>query len=409
MRRCLSAWVVNGYTLAFAALLLSAGALSDRVGAKSGYLIGLGIFALGSAACSAAGTMGMLIGARVVQGIGAAWLMPCSLALITHSFPDRHARRRALAVWGGASGIGLASGPILGGVLTSAFSWRAIFLVNVPVALIAAALLVRHVAETERHHHRLDAAGQLLAVASLSALTAGFIVAGQDGWLAGRTLGLLIAGMATALAFIVAERAVPHPMVDPVLFERRSFSLSIGVAVIFTFCLYGGLFCLALDLHDAHGLDPFDTGLAMLPITVVTGATAFLTGRTVGRFGEWPVMAAGFAAGVLAAVLVALNQALGPVWLLALSSVPLGLTAMAMPAMTATAMAGAPSHRIGLASGVLNAARQTGGAFGVAVLGALLRVTGGLELHAVFIAVAAAYAIAFALAIAGRAAAASIN
>jgi DHA2 family methylenomycin A resistance protein-like MFS transporter len=179
--------------------------------------------------------------------------------------------------------------------------------------------------------------------------------------------------------------------------------------VIFNFCLYGGLFCLALDLHGAHGLDPFNTGLAMLPITVVTGATAFLTGRTVGRFGEWPVMAAGFAAGVVAAVLVALNPAHGPVWLLALSSVPLGLTAMAMPAMTATAMAGAPSHRIGLASGVLNAARQTGGAFGVAVLGALLRVTGGLELHAVFIAVAAAYAIAFALAIAGRATAASTN
>ena len=263
-------WIVNGYTLAFAALLLSAGALADRVGTRGGYLIGLAIFGLGSAVCCVAESLPTLIAARVVQGAGAAWLMPCSLALITHSFPEGQARRRALAIWGGASGVGLASGPILGGVLTSAISWRAIFLVNVPVAIVAAWLLVRHVSETRRHRHPLDLAGQSLAVIALSLLTAGLIVAGQHGWLSGITLVLLVVGFTATVAFTLVERTVNHPMVDPALFQRRTFSLSVGIGVIFNFTLYGGLFCLALDLHDVHGLNPFQTGLAMLPVTLVT-------------------------------------------------------------------------------------------------------------------------------------------
>src|SRR3954452_12757885 len=162
-------WIVNGDTLAFAALLLSAGALADRIGSRIGFLIGLAIFGLASAACAAATSLTMLIAARVVQGAGAAWLMPCSLALIAHGFPDIHDRRRALAVWGGASGIGLAAGPVLGGVLTATVGWRAIFLVNVPTAAAAAALLVRHVNETQRHPRALDLPGQILAVATLAA------------------------------------------------------------------------------------------------------------------------------------------------------------------------------------------------------------------------------------------------
>jgi DHA2 family methylenomycin A resistance protein-like MFS transporter len=145
-------------------------------------MMGLYVFAFGSALCTVAKSLPMLIAACVLQGLGAAWLMPCSLALIAHTFPDAHARRRALAIWGGASGIGLASGPVLGGVLTSAISWRAIFLVNVPVAAVAGLLLVRHVEETRRHQHDFDIPGQCLVIASLSALTGGFIVAGQRGW-----------------------------------------------------------------------------------------------------------------------------------------------------------------------------------------------------------------------------------
>src|SRR3954463_5615024 len=153
-------WIVNGYTLAFAALLLSAGALADRIGSRTGFLIGLAIFSLGSAACAGATSLTLLIAARMVQGAGAAGLMPCSLVLIAHTFPDAHDRRRALAVWGGASGIGLAAGPVLGGVLTAAVGWRALFLVNGPPAPAPAALLVRHVNETRRHRQPLDLHGQ---------------------------------------------------------------------------------------------------------------------------------------------------------------------------------------------------------------------------------------------------------
>lgn len=395
-------WIVNGYTLPFAALLLSAGAVADRIGARAGFLIGLGIFAVGSGVCSGAVSLSMLIASRVLQGVGAAWLMPCSLALIAHTFPDIQERRRALAVWGGASGIGLASGPVLGGVLTSAISWRAIFVVNVPVAVLAAWLLGRHIEETRRHHHRLDGVGQALAIVSLSALTGGFIVAGQRSWTSELPLALLAVGVGGLIAFVIAERTVRHPMVDPVLFNRRTFSIAVAIGALFNFCLYGGLFCLALDLHQAHGLTVLDTGLAMVPMTVVVATMAFLSGRIVTRFGEWPIMAAGLTTGMLAAALVAINRAGGPVWLLVICTIPMGLTAMAMPAMTAAAMSGAPEHRIGLASGVLNTVRQIGGAFGVAILGALLASNGSISLHPAFAAITAAYAVATLLALLGH-------
>src|SRR4051795_417976 len=160
-------WIVNGYTLAFAALLLSAGALADRIGSRIGFLIGLAVYGLGSAACASATSLTTLIVARVIQGTGAAALMPCSLALIAHTFPDSRGRRRALGLWGGASGIGLAAGPVLGGIITAAFGWRAIFLVNLPIAATAAAILRRHVGETPRHRHPLDLPGQVLIAAGL--------------------------------------------------------------------------------------------------------------------------------------------------------------------------------------------------------------------------------------------------
>ena len=396
-------WIVNGYALAFAALLLSAGALADRIGSRAGFLIGLAIFGLGSAACAGATSLATLIAARIVQGAGAAGLMPCSLALIAHMFPDAHDRRRALAVWGGASGIGLAAGPVLGGVLTAAAGWRAIFLVNVPSAAAAAALLVRHVNETGRHRQALDLPGQILAIAALAALTGGFITAGSQGWGARLTVTLLAAGTAGAAAFVLVEHAVTHPMVDPVLFRERAFAIAVAIGAVFNFCLYGAIFCLAIDLRRAHGLDALDAGLALLPMTIVTGTMAFISGRVIPRAGEWRVILAGLAAGATGALLVALNSGRGPLGALIASSVPLGFTALAMPAMTAVAMTHAPRHRIGLASGVFNASRQTGGALGIAVLGTLLVAgQGPVSLHVAFVATAGCYVAGIALAVAGH-------
>jgi DHA2 family methylenomycin A resistance protein-like MFS transporter len=394
-------WIVNAYTLAFAALLLSAGVLADRVGLRTGFLVGLAVFGLASAACASAASLTALIVARAVQGAGAAALMPCSLALIAHMFPEPGDRRRALGVWGGASGIGLAAGPVLGGVLTAALGWRAIFLVNVPIAAAAAELLRRHVQETPRHPHPLDVAGQALATLGLAALAGGFIVAGSRGWDGTLTLALLGAGIASAAGFALVERTVEHPMVDPVLFRERTFSIAVALGVIFNFGLYGSIFCLAIDLHRTYGLDALKTGLALLPLTIVTGAMAFLSGRLVSRIGEWIAIVVGLTAGAAGALLVS-AAAGGGVTMLIVLSLPVGVTALAMPAMTAVAMSHAPRDRVGLASGVFNASRQTGGALGVAVLGALLAGGGGsVSLHAAFLATAGAYVVGIALALTG--------
>jgi MFS transporter, DHA2 family, methylenomycin A resistance protein len=395
-------WIVNGYTLAFAALLLSAGALADRLGLRTGFLIGLAVFGLGSAACACAASLTALIVARAVQGAGAASLMPCSLALIAHMFPEPSDRRRALAMWGGASGIGLAAGPVLGGVLTAAFGWRAIFLVNVPIAAAAAGLLCRHVEETPRHSHPLDLPGQSLATIGLAALAGGFILAGSQGWAGRVTVGLLAVGVASTTGFVLVERAVRHPMVEPLLFRERTFSIAVALGVIFNFCLYGSIFCLAIDLHRAHGFDALQSGLALVPMTVATGSMASLSGRLVGHIGEWNAIVVGLSAGTAGALLISLAGA-GGVTVLILCTLPIGVTALAMPAMTAAAMSHAPPRRIGLASGVFNAARQTGGALGVAVLGALLARGGGaVSLHAAFLATAVAYVSGVALAFSGR-------
>src|SRR4051794_16875035 len=365
-------WIVDGYTVAFAALLLLAGSMADRIGARTGFLVGLTVFVLASAACAAAGSVAFLVAARVAQGMGAAWLMPSSLALITHTFAEPQARRRALAVWGAASGIGLASGPLVGGILVASVGWRAIFLVNVPVGLAAARLLARHADETTRLRRPLDLPGQLLAMFSLAALTGGFISAGGHGWTAGVTLALGISGVLGSAAFVLVERTVRQPLIDPDVFRDKAFTTVVAIGFVFNFCLYGSIFCLAVGLGRLRGLDALDTGFALLPMTVVAAAMALSAGRLVPRLGEWPVVAAGLTSGAVGATLVALSTSNANLALLLLCTVPIGVTALAMPAMTGLAMASGPSLRHGLSAGVFNASRQAGGALGVAVLGNLL-------------------------------------
>lgn len=394
-------WIVSAYTLTFATLLLSAGAWADRIGSRRGYLLGLRIFAAGSAVCAAAPSLEVLIPARALQGVGAAFLMPCSLALIAHTYPGGAERRRALAVWAGVSGIGLAGGPVIGGALVATLGWRAIFVVNPPIAALVAVAVVAAVGETPYHRHRLDPFGQCLAVATLGTLTTAFILAGDVGWGATPTLALLAVGVLLILAFLAAERAVESPMVAPELFRSRGFSLAVAIAGIFNFCLYGSLFCLSVSLQLGRGLSPMQTGLALLPATALVGITAFLSSRAIARLGEWRAVALGLSAGALGAALMAAAADL-PAAILILASLPLGLVSLAMPAMTAIVMADVPRPRLGLASGVQNAARQAGGAFGVALLGSLLGTASATSLRPALIAVGVAYLLGLALALYGR-------
>jgi DHA2 family methylenomycin A resistance protein-like MFS transporter len=395
-------WIVDGYTVAFASLLLLAGSLADRIGVRRGFVVGLAVFVVASAACALANSVAFLIAARVAQGIGAAWLMPCSLALIAHTYTEPQARRRALAVWGAVSGIGLASGPLVGGILVTSVGWRAIFFANVPIGLIAGWLLLRHAEETPRQRRSFDLPGQVLAMVSLAALTAGFINAGAHGWATELTLTLVVGGSVAAAAFVLLERTVRSPLIDPGIFRDATFTTAVAIGFLFNFCLYGSIFCLALGLERLRGLDALATGLALLPMTAATAVMALLAGRLVPRLGEWPVLVAGLTCGAAGATLVALSARSGNVGLLLVATVPIGFTALAMPAMTGLAMRRSARFGLGLSAGVFNTSRQAGGALGVAVLGALLTAGSSVSLRPAFVLTACTYAVAVALAAVAR-------
>ena len=399
--QAIAQWVVDGYTVAFASLLLLAGSLADRIGVRRGFLFGLAMFVLASAACAVASSVAFLIAARVAQGVGAAWVMACSLALIAHTFAEPQARRRALAVWGAVSGVGLASGPVVGGILIASVGWRAIFFANVPVGLAAGWLLALHADETSRRRRSLDLPGQVLAMSSLAALTAGFINAGAHGWGARVTLALVVYGGLAAAAFVLLERSVRRPLIDPAIFRNTTFTTSVVIGFLFNFCLYGTIFCLAVGLERLRGFGALETGFALLPMTVAAAATALLAGRLVPRLGEWPVLLAGLASGAVGATLVALNGRPANLGLLLVFTVPIGFSALAMPAMTGLAMTNAAKLGLGLSAGVFNTSRQAGGALGVAILGAALTAGSTVSLRPAFALTACAYGLAVALAAVG--------
>jgi DHA2 family methylenomycin A resistance protein-like MFS transporter len=364
-------WVIDAYTLALASVMLTAGSQADRLGARRVFTAGLIVFGAGSAACAAAPTLGVLIAARAVQGLGAAALLPCSLALIVHQYPDPGPRARALGVWGGMGSLGVALGPVVGGGLIAVAGWRWIFLVNVPVCALTLVLLRRHVRESPSDpSRRTDVAGLFLGVASLAGLTGGFITAGEQGWTAPLPVALLAAGVAAGLLLVRAERRRAAPMLPLGLFRSVNLSAATGVGVLFNLCMYGALICLSLFLQQARHESALATGLLILPMSVAVGIGSVASGPLTARLGPRIPMTAGLAlAGVGAAVLAAASDA--PLAMIIAGSVLLGLCSLAMPAMTAVVVGSAGREHAGLASGILNAARQAGGALGVAILGAL--------------------------------------
>ncbi|MFG1646012.1 MFS transporter [Amycolatopsis sp. NPDC049252] len=369
-------WVVDAYTVTLAAFLLTWGAAGDRWRSRRVFEAGVAVFVVASIGCALAGSAAWLITARAVQGAGAAALLPSSLALIVHQFPDPRERARALGVWGGMSGVGLAAGPVLGGLAVGLADWRLVFAVNVPVGIVAIVLTRRAVAEPPRHEStRLDLAGQLAGTAALACLVAGFIESGHAGWSAPTTLVLIAGGVVAGAVFVVVERRVPDPVLPLGVLKIRNFAVATGIGGLFNFCLYGTLFALALYLQRQWGLGALAAGLALVPVTLAVGLNAFFSGRLTGRFGARVPMIAGALAGFAGSAGFALlpaDRALVP---FVVVSVVFGCCSLAMPAMTSLAMNSLPG-KAGLAAGVLNASRQTGGAIGVALVGALLPATG---------------------------------
>ena len=395
-------WVIDAYTLALASIMLTAGATADRNGARKVFAIGLTVFALGSAACAAAPSIGVLIAARAVQGLGASALLPCSLALLVHQFPDHKERARALGVWGGMGSLGVALGPVAGGALVAALGWRSIFLVNVPICLLTVVLLRRFAQESPTHpDRRTDVPGLLLGVTMLAALTASFITAGGQGqgWTRPLPVALLAAGLVAAWAFIRAERRHPHPVLPLHLFKNRNLSGATAVGLIFNLVLYGSLLCLSLYLQTTRHESVLATGLLLLPMSATVGLGSLASGRLTAQLGPRTPMLAGLTCAAAGAALLATAGPKTEITLILAGSILLGLVSLAMPAMTAAVVGAAGPEHAGVASGVLNAARQSGGALGVAVLGALLGHRSELSLHVPLLVATAGYLVAIALAL----------
>ncbi|HWH09651.1 MAG TPA: MFS transporter [Solirubrobacteraceae bacterium] len=370
-------WVVDSYTLVLAAGMLAAGSLADRLGTRRVFELGLVIFTLGSAAAAAAPDLVLLIFARTLQGVGAAALLPCSLALTADEFPAGPPRARALGVWGGIGSLGMACGPLFGGLAVGLVSWRLVFVINLPAAMLALWLVRRFVAHTPpAPGGRFDVGGFLLGTLGLGALTAGFIEAGALGWSSPRPIGLVAGGVVAGVGFRAVERRRARPLVPLDLFASRPFTAAVGVGFLFNLCLYGAIFCLSVYLQRSRSASALETGIELLPLTVVVGLGALASGRLTARYGPRRPMLAGLGLAAAGAGLLSLAGPASPLGLVLAGSICLGLCSLAMPAMTSVAINAVHASRIGLASGVLNAARQSGGALGVAVLGSLL-VAGG--------------------------------
>ncbi|MFI9759256.1 MFS transporter [Streptomyces sp. NPDC051963] len=364
-------WVVDGYTLAFAAFLLSAGAISDRVGARQAFAVGLALFVAASAVCGLAPDLGVLVAARLVQGAGAAMVVPSSLALLRETFPDPAARARAIALWGVSGSVGAAAGPVAGGLLTL-IDWRMIFFVNLPVGAVALALLGR-ARPSPRRQVPFDWAGQVAAVATMGALTYAVIEAGADGFGAAQALTAFAVAVVAAVVYLIAQARGLHPMTPLSLLRSRTMSLSVAIGFALNVGFYGMIFLLGLYLQQVHGLSALATGAAFLPMTVLTSFMGPVAARLTVRLGARMPVSTGqslMAVGLLAMVAVPGGA---PIWLSVVLMVPVGAGgAMAVTALTALLLESVPAERAGVAGGVLNAARQLGGALAVAVFGALV-------------------------------------
>ncbi|NQE64660.1 MFS transporter [Caulobacter sp. RHG1] len=366
-------WVVDAYILALAAMLLSAGAIADRVGPRRAFVTGLLLFGLASAACGLASSPLMLILARVAQGAAGALLIPPSLALIAHAaHGDDRARASAVGWWTAAGGVSIAAGPVLGGLLVEALDWRWVFFVNLPVC-VAGALLTLLVAPEAPKKPRVpfDIPGQVLAVAAVTLLVGGLIEGGHRGW-TGLPLIALATGLILAAAFVWVERRAAHPAMPLTAFGKRPAWTAVVVGSALNFTYYGLIFVLGLYMLRALGWAPGKAGLAFLPLTATFIVSNLISGSLVAQFGARAVTTGGV---LIAACGYALTARLGAgsgLWDMApgFALIPGGM-GLAIPALTSGLLASVDRHDAGAASGTLNACRQVGGAAGVAIFGAL--------------------------------------
>ena len=367
-------WIVDGYALVFASLLLTGGALGDRRGSRTIFLVGFALFTLTSTLCSLAPTLLVLQIARAFQGLGAALLVPNSLALLNTIYTDARQRTQAIGIWAAVASIGALSGPLLGGFLVNAFGWRSIFLINLPIGILGFLLTLHSIAPSMPQGGRsLDLPGQGASILTLGMVTFALIEGNSLGNISPLILSAYAGSILFFLILLWREKTTSHPMLPLKLFQERTFSATNVVALCQTFTFTGFIFVISLFLQEVQHYPPLLGGLALLPSFGCALLASSLSGTLMARIGAKRVMVMGLILSALACfgmVLVTTQTSYG--LLACIIAVLGGGLALILPSMTEAVLSHVPGTQSGIASGMLNVSRQVGGVIGVAILGTLV-------------------------------------
>lgn len=371
-------WTVNAYSVSFAVLLMTAAAIGDRWGRRRTYATGLALFTSASAACALASSVEWLIAARIVQGVGAAMVMPLAIGLLTAAFPPER-RGWAVGVFSGVTGLAVLGGPVIGGAVTEGLAWQWIFWINLPVGLIAVPLVLRKIPESAGVARRLDLGGAALVTVAVLGLVWGVSRGESIGWASMEVVTSFAVGVLFLVGFLRWESRTAQPMVPVEFFRNRTFAAANAAGFLLTAALFSAVFFLSQYLQAVLGSDPLRAGLQLLPWTATLFIVGPLAGRLVDKVGERPLVVIGLSL-----------QAVGLWWL---SHATTGSTqygelvaplivagcgiSLAMPAAQTAAMSALPREAVGIASGIYSMNRQLGGAAGVAVLGSVFVAAGG--------------------------------
>jgi DHA2 family methylenomycin A resistance protein-like MFS transporter len=367
-------WMVNAYTIAFASLMLTAGSVGDRYGAKRIFIAGFAVFVVASLGCGLAPNIGLLIFFRAVQGLGAAMLVPCSLSLLNHAYISDQERTKALGVWAAGASAALAAGPVLGGALIAAIGWRSIFFINLPLGLVGILLTWRYSEETtQTENHEIDYWGQFLGIVSLAAVAASTIEGGSLGWSNRWVLVGFALGLVAIIAFLWVEARSKAPMLPLTLFNERVFTSATLVGFLTNIAFYGLIFVLSLFFQELRSYSALKTGIAFVPMMAIILAANLAAGPLSSRIGPPALMVAGqalFAIGCFM-LLRAAPETSFMAMLLQLLAIGAGI-GLTVPPMTSVLLGSVEKRMSGIASGVLNSSRQVGSVFGVALFGSLI-------------------------------------
>ena len=378
-------WAVNAYNLSFAVLLLTGAALGDRFGRRRMFAAGIALFTLASTACAVSGNAGWLIAARLAQGAGAALVMPLAMAMLSSTFA-REERARALGIFSGVTGFALLLGPGIGGLISESLGWRFVFWINLPVGIVAIALVLTRLRESFGPASALDIPGLVTVAGAALALVWGLLRGNASGWASPEVTGALAAGLLCSAAFVLCEWRARTPMVPMRLFRAPAFSAGVAASFLFYAAMYGVLFVLPQFLQTTLGFGPFGAGLRLLPWTATLFVTAPMAGAVVNRFGERPLVVIGL-----------LMQATGFGWIAMIAAPDVAYSAlvaplvlagvgvsMAMPAAQNAILGAVAVPEMGKASGVFNMGRFLGGMFGVAAMVAVFSASGTVKSAADF-------------------------